>query len=309
MQLNRFKFAVVLTIVSLFLLILAGSVVRTTGSGLGCPDWPHCFGQWIPPTDISQLPIDYKEKFAIAGRQIADFNATKTWIEYINRLLGVLVGLEMIWLMITAWPLRKMHPKLFKGSVLVFVLTSIQGGIGAKVVSSHLAPHLITFHMFLAIVIVLLTIALYILATGVRKPLTIRSKQVGVIVLALALVQLILGTEVREGIDLVTSSGVTDRSLWLNQDSWLFIIHRSFSILYLLIFGLWVGQLWKEEPFGNSRKLIVALFIITLLAPLTGIVLSYFSMPAFAQPLHLLIATLIISGDFVLIYRPDHAPV
>ncbi|PIP91421.1 MAG: heme A synthase [Bdellovibrionales bacterium CG12_big_fil_rev_8_21_14_0_65_38_15] len=309
MKLNKFRWAILTTIISLFLLILAGSIVRTTGSGLGCPDWPHCFGQWIPPTDVSQLPVDYKEKFAVAGRQIADFDATKTWIEYINRLLGVLVGLEMIWLMLTAWPHRKVHPALFKGSVFVFILTSIQGGIGAKVVSSHLAPHLITFHMFLAVVILLIAIGLYIHSLEVRKKLTIRSNRLGLIVLGLALIQLILGTEVREGVDAVTNAGVTLRSEWLDQESLLFMIHRSFSIFYLIVFGLWIGQLWKEEPYPMARKFIVAVFLATLLAPLSGIILAYFSMPAFAQPLHLFIATLIISGDFVLIYRPGHAPV
>jgi len=163
--------------------------------------------------------------------------------------------------------------------------------------------------MFLAVVILLIAIGLYIHSLEVRKKLTIRSNRLGLIVLGLALIQLILGTEVREGVDAVTNAGVTLRSEWLDQESLLFMIHRSFSIFYLIVFGLWIGQLWKEEPYPMARKFIVAVFLATLLAPLSGIILAYFSMPAFAQPLHLFIATLIISGDFVLIYRPGHAPV
>lgn len=307
MKVERFRFAVIATLISLFLLILAGSIVRTTGSGLGCPDWPHCFGSWVPPTDISQLPIDYKEKFAVAGRVIADFDSVKTWIEYINRLLGVIVGFEMLWLVLLAWPLRRVRPSLLTGSVAVFILTAIQGGIGAKVVSSHLAPHLITLHMVIALVIVMITISLWILVRPVRNKLTARSSLLGKIVLILALVQLVLGTEVRESVDAITNSGILDRSQWLDHDGLIFLIHRSFSLLYLLIFGLWIGQLWKEEPSISSRKFVLILVCITLAAPISGMALAYLSMPAFAQPLHLLLASLIISGVFALIYRPAHA--
>ncbi|RYZ96495.1 MAG: heme A synthase, partial [Sphingobacteriaceae bacterium] len=114
-----------ITIIVTLLVILAGGIVRSTGSGMGCPDWPKCFDRYIPPTNVSQLPKDYKEKY-VAGRikknekfakylesmgkkELADsirhdknitvpeeFNPAKTWTEYLNRLAGVLAGIFLL---------------------------------------------------------------------------------------------------------------------------------------------------------------------------------------------------------------------
>jgi heme a synthase len=111
---RSFRRLTITTLVAVYVLILVGGVVRSTGSGMGCPDWPRCFGNWIPPQSIDDLPANYKEiyanyrdkknqKFARYLRVFganktadqllhdktvlheADFNPTKTWIEYFNR--------------------------------------------------------------------------------------------------------------------------------------------------------------------------------------------------------------------------------
>src|SRR5882757_2076802 len=125
---RKFQFFNLAAIVLLFILILAGGIVRSTGSGMGCPDWPKCFGGYIPPTSSSELPKDYKQKYVaervaknqrfaktldvfgysdLAKRIREDksilvpeeFNAARTWTEYINRLIGAASG---IFLLLTA---------------------------------------------------------------------------------------------------------------------------------------------------------------------------------------------------------------
>jgi hypothetical protein len=103
------------------------------------------------PMDISELPADYKDIYKIAGKTIADFDPFKTWTEYLNRLLGVLLGIGIVSLFIKSFSLKETERNIpwFCGGLLFLII--IQGGVGALVVSSHLKPFIITIHMFLAI--------------------------------------------------------------------------------------------------------------------------------------------------------------
>ena len=107
-----------ITIVLVYLVILAGGVVRCTGSGMGCPDWPKCFGLWIPPFSIEQLPINFESLYSDHGNITVEFNVYKTWTEYINRLLGVLVGLSIFITLLTSLRYLKSNKTIFYLSLL-----------------------------------------------------------------------------------------------------------------------------------------------------------------------------------------------
>src|SRR5690625_6952131 len=79
MKLNLFQKSAIITVISTVGVILMGSLVRASGAGLGCPDWPRCFGMWIPPMTAAELPPQYDATL---------FNPLHTWLEYINRLTG-----------------------------------------------------------------------------------------------------------------------------------------------------------------------------------------------------------------------------
>src|SRR6218665_74423 len=156
------------TIVAVYVLILVGGIVRATGSGMGCPDWPKCFGSWVPPTDISQLPLNYKEIFGAKLKGEVEFNAVKTWTEYVNRLVGVLIGFFVFATFVTS--IRSFWKKdrtIVWLSFLAFVLVGFEGWLGSKVVSSELHPVMITLHMLLSVIIVF--ILLYAVARSYTR--------------------------------------------------------------------------------------------------------------------------------------------
>ena len=95
-----FRLSTIISAVLTYLIIFIGGMVRVSGAGMGCPDWPKCFGRWIPPTSLSQIP-DYIDP--------AKFNIVLAWIEYLNRLFGVLVGFSILITLILGF---KYHSKI-----------------------------------------------------------------------------------------------------------------------------------------------------------------------------------------------------
>lgn len=305
------------TLVAVYLLILAGGVVRATGSGMGCPDWPRCFGSWVPPTSVDQLPRDYKEKYsahrarknekfakylsavgmnATANQilndesilQEADFNPVKTWIEYVNRLLGVFVGLLIIGLVLSSFFSRLDYPMLFWVSVATLIAVIIQGWFGSIVVSTNLTSWTITVHMFLALVIVGMIIYLLLESRG-KEGSTISQVSPWLVFAALAvlLIQVFLGTELRETMDVLASQRAP-RSTWISAAGSDFLIHRSFSWVALIINGLLA---WKLIKSSAPKILGHGLIVLILGTFLTGVAMGYFDVPAYLQPLHLMLAT------------------
>lgn len=341
---NSFRRVATLTVIAVYFLILVGGIVRSTGSGMGCPDWPKCFGSVIPPTHVDQLPENYQEiylqkRIAKNERFVAtldklgfkekadqisndksilveeEFNATKTWIEYINRLLGVVIGLLIIltvWKSFKLWKVDKWIPIYSLISLLLVLFT---GWIGSIVVSTNLLAWMITFHMLLALALV--GVLLYVnhrserlqKGHGVNADVPSKIQWVLVIGTLLMLIQVVLGTQVREQIDQISFAlGDLLREEWVDRLGISFLIHRSFSVVLLgvhILYFIWAFRYSVRRSKVNLWSQV--LMLVLLLEIASGIGMAYFGIPAFLQPIHLLLGSLILGIQFMLILQlKDH---
>src|SRR5262247_3512445 len=142
---STFQRLALCTTASTYFLILVGGLVRASGAGLGCPDWPRCFGSWIPPRSAADLPSQFDPSL---------FNPTLMWTEYLNRLLGVTVGFLILATAISAWRHHRHEPRILWTTVAALLLTGFQGWLGGRVVAHELAAWIVTIHMMVALVIV-----------------------------------------------------------------------------------------------------------------------------------------------------------
>jgi len=297
-----------LTIVAVYLVILAGGVVRASGAGMGCPDWPTCFGQWIPPTDEAQLPADYHRIYAARGYENTEFNPVKTWTEYSNRLIGATTGLLVL---LTAWASRiflKRDKPIFYLSLTNLFLIGFQGWLGSSVVASNLKPYMITLHMLMALLIVALVI--YTIVRSQRDafgnidsgPLAPRFQAVLQVAIGMTLLQVAMGTQVREAVDFIAHEhSYIERQYWRDDFPIIFYVHRSFSSI-ILFTNLWL--VWKlRQACGRPNLFLRTGYVLIGLiatAIVAGITLDRFGMPPVAQPVHLLMANLIFGVQFFL---------
>ena len=136
----RYRRIALITVIAVYFLFLVGASVRASGAGMGCPDWPTCFGQWIPPTSESELPSNYQEIYAERGYAETRFNVVKTWTEYFNRLVGATIGLLIFATAWISWPLRKYDRSIAIASIAAFFMVGFQGWLGAKVCLLYTSP-------------------------------------------------------------------------------------------------------------------------------------------------------------------------
>ncbi|GAB3643881.1 COX15/CtaA family protein [Spirosoma arcticum] len=274
---------------------------------MGCPDWPKCFGRWIPPTEISQLPTNYQEVYGAKLKGEVEFNAVKTWIEYVNRLLGAFTGFLVLATFVASLPYLRKDKPVFWGSLTALLLIGANGWLGSRVVATELAQYMITLHLLLAILVVFSLLFVLIRSGIANQKLPTRSQSnttVNWLLLAIIVVslgQIVLGAQVRDALnEVVQRIGYTQRDNWIDNLDWRFYVHRSFSIVVLALHIAFIYQLHKVARSGVIAQLTNALVALVVAEILTGVIMAYFAVPAAAQPIHLFLAVVIIGLQFVL---------
>ena len=318
-----------ISLVLVLLVILAGSFVRMTGSGMGCPDWPKCFGYLIPPTNISEIEWSPNKKYKkgiilrhkgklivsktnfVSNNKIrysnwenytkhdySDFDATKTWIEFINRLIGVIAGLSTLVMFIFSLKFWMKKNILIINSILIILGMGFQAWLGKLVVDSNLAPYKITVHMLMALLIISLIIFSIYKAQEDEKNVTRDTFLKNLVLLSVfvSLFQIVIGTQVREFIDLQYDLyGPNQKNQWLSAPNFYFYFHRSFSIIILL---LNLGLYYLVKSRNYDTMLIKKIGFIIFLEIVVGIVMYYIDFPFMSQPIHLLLAIILFSYQF-----------
>ena len=323
---NRFIKISKISLILVYLVILAGSLVRMTGSGMGCPDWPKCFGLLIPPTNekqvewnknqqynkgiilryngelivakddfVSKNEFNYTNWHPYTKHDYSEFNATKTWIEFLNRLIGAIAGLSTLLMLVFSlrfWKKNKIYSLV---SLLIVLGMGFQAWLGKLVVDSNLAPYKITVHMLMALVIVALIIYLIFISNNNIKILKNTSlKYLIFLSLILTLVQVFTGTQVREFVDIQYELS-ENKELWLKNPDFNFYFHRTFS---LLVFAINLTILYLTFKWKYPLNTILWISFIIFLEIVLGIIMYYGDFPIFSQPLHLFLATILFGFQF-----------
>lgn len=320
------------TIVAVFFLIFVGSVVRSTGSGMGCPDWPKCFNSYIPPTSAENLPADYasfytesrirkneklKRLFVFFGLEDVlkgqkeghstyddiMYDSKKAWIEYLNRIVGVVVGFLVLGVFLVSFKYLKSRTRYVVISTVSLILLLIQAYLGSVVVSTNLLPGMISVHMLLAVLLLFLLLYLMFDVEKDHQVVTLSYAPrlvffYSVLVIVFSFVQMFLGINVRELVDTAHHSGISNNGIveYISSMSNSFYIHRSFS---LAVIGFNVLLVYLQVRYGVNNKYSQLILPIIVAEVCAGVALGYFDLTPIAQPFHLLFATLLLGTQFL----------
>ena len=282
---NKFFFRSALTSTILsYLLIFVGGLVRVSGSGLGCPDWPKCFGRWVPPTNIEQIP---------AHIDSTAFNIVLAWIEYGNRTLGVIVGISILLMTAIAVIYFRKNNKILFSSLLSLFLVIFNGGLGAIVVSSILNPFIVSLHMILALFLVSVlsytTIESYKIIDTNKFTNMYLSKKISTSLILLwifIVIEILLGTGIRTNIELIAIDNplLSKGELLISLNSYKYL-HSilGFSLLFLSIY---LCYLFKDDFLGLSKQLVLFIFGMIMFQIFLGELMIFFELPQLTRLFH-----------------------
>ena len=270
MRLQKFYKASSITVILLYVLILVGGFVRITESGDDCPDWPKCYGSWVPPLSIDDIP----DKFNPTQDKVYG-----SWIEYFNRMVGVILGISMIYTFVKSFYFFKQVQTLFYGSLLSLLFIIIAGWFGGQIAENINGTNIIyqysvSIHLYIAILTVISLIYTtnksFLLMNPNLESNSIYSPSVAYllyIILALNLFLVFSGSFVRTFLD---NAILTDLSYSLRMEHYINktgLIKFLHPILGFSMIGL-CGVLWNHviniSKSSNAIKSFIKILLLLI---------------------------------------------
>lgn len=315
-----------------FDLIVFGGFTRLTDSGLGCPDWPGCYGAANP--FIAHEHIAAAEALMPTG----PVTKVKAWIEMIHRYLAMGIGVLIMALMFQAfrqWKKTKLDAFKPAMPVALFLFVCVQGAFGAWTVTLKLQPVIVTIHLLLGMALLAMLVWLggredYLMQppTPVRDVARLRSLRTLALVAAVVLVvQIALGgwvstnyatlacdefplcdgklvpeMDFEHGFTLWRELGKTAAGHYLQFSALVAIhwVHRNFAIIVTVVLGLAAWRAMRETQLRKTGKMLAAVLLVQLF---TGVATVYFDFPLAIAVLHNAGAALLVLTVTMLNYK------
>ena len=304
---QRLKALTLLILTLTFELVLVGAFTRLTDSGLGCPDWPGCYGQASPLGAHSEISA------AQQAMPTGPVTHSKAWIEMIHRYLATSVGVLIIVLTVWTWRVWRRERQLAVHPVwptITLAWVCLQGAFGALTVTMKLFPAIVTLHLLLALGLLVLLMAQAIRYSGWREIALSGGLRLGLkVVVALLLVQIALGGWVSTNYAVMACQDFPlCQGSWWPQMDWrcfalwrelghtaagellafsalvsIHVVHRTMAWLVLAALLLLGWQLLRVQPLNKAARLLLGLTLLQLLTGMSNVVLDW---PLLAALLH-----------------------
>lgn len=309
-----------LALISLIVLIFAGAIVRVTGSGLGCPDWPTCWGCLIPPTNVDQIDVEkldldkFKTHAARKGIDpnlitrdtvLESFDPMHTWIEFINRLASLPLGFASLLLVLFSFTAKRNKKWIVGLSVFCLLDVLVNAVMGAMVVRSGLKPGIITLHMALAFLLIAVLVTIIWLSRPESSDVEIPSSQrsrlkiVSIVFFLCLFGEGLLGSQLREQTDELAITAETEQGI--EREKWgeelaatlIYKVHRSFSWSLLLTSGLLIFWAPRVEGWRVKEPRLIFALVITMM--LMGVILGHIAIFPVVQVLHVAMTAILLA--------------
>ena len=266
---NFYKTSII-TVIILYILVLVGGFVRVTESGDDCPDWPKCYGSWIPPFSIEDIPDEFNP---------SQDKVYGSWVEYFNRLVGVVLGISMLFTFYKSIYVFKIDKIIFYGSLSSLLLVIVAGWFGGQIAQNIdginiMHQHSVSIHLYIAILTIISLVyttnrAFLLLYPNCEKKTNYSDESVYIFfaILVLNLLLVFSGSFIRTFID---DDLIKELPYFLRMEHYVYktgfikFIHPILGFSMLSLLGVLWNHIMNLSDSSNILKMLVRVLLILI---------------------------------------------